>query len=95
MFRLFARPLLLLSLAWSPSVLAGQATADAVLQRMLATEDVDIVHAEALPDGVIDILFGVAANELEIDRVVSQLQAHDAVRDVIVRTSPRTFCFSE
>lgn len=74
---------------------ADQAAANAALGSILAGERVDILHAEALPDGGAEILFGVEANDLDIRRIADALRAHPDIRSLVVHTSPRTFCRNE
>ena len=78
--------------AASLSCQAGQSAAAAALDDILREADLEIVHAEALPDGVVDIIFGVSVNDYEHMQVVEKLRAHPDVKDVIARSSPRTFC---
>lgn len=70
----------------------ADAKADAALRSVLRQETVDIVHAKALADGTIEIIFGIDASELEQARVVDALRAHRDVRGVVATPSPRTFC---
>ena len=78
--------------AASLSCHAGQSAAAAALDHVLREANLEIVHAEALADGVVDIIFGVSVNDYEHMQVVEKLRAHPDVKDVIARSSPRTFC---
>lgn len=62
------------------------------LQSILQQEPTHVVHAQVLPDGTVEILFGIDASEREQARLVDALRAHPDVRGVLPTTSPRTFC---
>lgn len=74
-----------------PAAAAPSPAAEA-LAAVLGEENLEIIHAEALPDGVVEIIFGVSVTDDEVMRVVDALRGRDAIKDVIARTSPRTFC---
>jgi hypothetical protein len=61
-------------------------------ENILQDEDLEIIHSEVLADGVVDILFGVTVTDFDYMRVVEKLRKHPDIKDVIGRTSPRTFC---
>lgn len=71
---------------------ADQGKADAALQAVLARESLEIVHAKALADGTVEILFGVTVNDADHLRVVDALRTHPDVKGVNAMSSPRTFC---
>jgi len=66
--------------------------AAAAMATVMKGEDLEIIHSEVLPDGVVDILFGVTVTDYDYDRVVGKLRSHPDIKGVIGRTSPRTFC---
>jgi hypothetical protein len=72
--------------------LAAQQQAAAAMAALMQGEDLEIIHSEVHPDGVVDILFGVTVSDFDYQRVVDKLRSHPDIRDVIGRTSPRTFC---
>jgi hypothetical protein len=74
-----------------PTQAAQQPAADA-LASLLQDENLEIIHSEVLADGVVDILFGVTVTDFDYMRVVEKLRKHPDIKDVIGRTSPRTFC---
>lgn len=83
--------LLALLMCLSLTAQAGQSPAAVALASVLGEAYLEIVHAEALPDGVVEILFGLSVADHEVTRVVDWLRAQEGVRDVIARTTPRTF----
>jgi acyl-CoA reductase-like NAD-dependent aldehyde dehydrogenase len=66
--------------------------AAAAMATVMKGEDIEIIHSEVLPDGVVDILFGVTVTDYDYDRVVGKLKSHPDIKGVIGRTSPRNFC---
>lgn len=81
-----------LLLAASLSCQADQGKAGTALQAVLARESLEILHAKALADGTVEILFGVTVNDADHMRVVDSLRAHPDVKGVHAMSSPRTFC---
>jgi acyl-CoA reductase-like NAD-dependent aldehyde dehydrogenase len=66
--------------------------AQTALQGILAQADLEIIHAKALPDGSVELIFGVSVDDdTQID-IVQRLQAHPDVAAVHAQASPRTFC---
>ncbi len=65
---------------------------ETAMNAILVAEGIEIVHAEALADGVVEVIFGVSVADHELTRAVDRLRAHPDIRDVIAQTSPRTFC---
>ncbi len=84
--------LIAMLLAWSPGVQAAQAAAAAALAEILASQGLEIIHSAALPDGGVEVLFGVEVTDAEYQRAVERLQSHPAIKGVDATTSPRTFC---
>lgn len=64
----------------------------AALDSVLSSESLEIIHAEAYANGMVEIIFGVSVNDYDHLRVVEKLRAHPEIKDVIARSSPRTFC---
>jgi hypothetical protein len=62
------------------------------LESLMRDENLEIIHSEVLADGVVDILFGVTVTDFDYLRLVDKLRKHPDIKDVIARTSPRTFC---
>lgn len=83
---------LLLSMLFLNLPALADAQAQAALHEILQREKVDIVHAKALPDGTVEILFGIDASEAEQARLIEALRAHPHVRGVEASASSRTFC---
>ncbi|KAF0102551.1 MAG: hypothetical protein FD187_2062 [bacterium] len=81
-----------LLLASALSCQADQGKAGVALQTVLARESLEILHAKALEDGTVEILFGVTVNDADHMRVVDSLRAHPDVKGVHAMSSPRTFC---
>ncbi len=81
-----------LLLAASLSCQADQGKAADALQAILVRENLEILHAKALEDGTVEILFGVTVNDADHMRVVDSLRAHPDVKGVHAISSPRTFC---
>jgi len=71
---------------------ADQGKAADALYAVLARENLEILHAKALADGSVEILFGVTVNDADHLRVVETLRAHPDVKGVHAMSSPRTFC---
>jgi len=84
--------LLVLFFCFSLPSQAAQLQAAEALKNLLQDEDLEIIHSEVLADGVVDILFGVTVTDFDYVRVVDKLRKHPDIKDVIARTSPRTFC---
>lgn len=82
--------------AWLLALPAGASEpARTALDAVMASQQVDIVHAAAFPDGTVEVLFGIDASEREQEQIVEALRAHPDVRAVVATTSPRgVFCRS-
>lgn len=72
---------------------AGQGSIETAMNAILAAEGgLDIMHAEARPDGVVEVVFGGSVSEHDQMRVVERLRAHPEIHDVTAWGSPSTFC---
>ena len=84
--------LLFLFFCFSLPSQAAQQQAMEALESLMRDENLEIIHSEVLADGVVDILFGVTVTDFDYLRLVDKLRMHPDIKDVIARTSPRTFC---
>lgn len=85
-------PIVLLTLASLLPVHASGGGAACVLWEVLSEEEMEIIHAKALPDGAVEIIFGASVNDADQLRVVERLRADPRVREVRASGSPRTWC---
>ncbi|MGF1644891.1 MAG: hypothetical protein ACFCUJ_14740 [Thiotrichales bacterium] len=75
----------------SATLCAAQDSSTTALEQTLASEQLEIIHAKARPDGSVEIVFG-DVTETERERLLSKLRNHPDVKGIEAHLSPRTFC---